>query len=261
MNEQERLPISQTVESPPWIEERTILLTYAGSKAYGTFIEGESDIDYKGVCIPPEEYFLGLNSFNEFNTVGGKNFKNKAGDIDVTIIHINKFVKEAMLGIPNNIEILFVREEDIIKANRFGRELISHRHDFLSKHYIKQKYGNYAESQIKKMKKGIGACRQDLVEKYGYDTKFFSHAVRLLTSAIEILKTGDFSTYRPNAKELIRCRNGAYSFDEAIRILDELEEELEAAYRVSKLPDVPDTEKINRWLIELNKKALFEAWD
>lgn len=101
-----------------------------------------------------------------------------------------------------------------------------------------------------------GSCR-----KIRLRYEVFSHAVRLLTSAIEILKTGDFSTYRPNASELIKCRNGAYSFNEAMRILDELGKELEAAYQVSKLSDVPDAEKINRWLIELNEKALFESWD
>ncbi|USK36431.1 nucleotidyltransferase domain-containing protein (plasmid) [Bacillus sp. F19] len=95
-----------------WLEDRTIILSPTGSYAYGTNTE-TSDKDYKGVCIPPIEYYLGLDAFNEYNTTGGKNFRNTKDDIDVSIIHINKFVKDAMQGVPNNIEILFVRPEDL----------------------------------------------------------------------------------------------------------------------------------------------------
>lgn len=56
-----------------WLEHRTILLTKYGSHCYGTNTP-TSDLDYKGVCIPPPEYYLGLKSINEYNTAGGKNF-------------------------------------------------------------------------------------------------------------------------------------------------------------------------------------------
>jgi predicted nucleotidyltransferase len=93
--------------SPNWLEQRTILICITGSHAYGTNVEG-SDLDYRGVAIPPEEYYFGLKTFNEFNTTGGNNFKNKKDDVDIAIAHINKFVMDAMAGVPNNIEILFV---------------------------------------------------------------------------------------------------------------------------------------------------------
>ena len=50
-----------------WLKNRTILLTRTGSHAYGTNTP-ESDEDYRGVCIPPPEYYLGLKSINEYNT-------------------------------------------------------------------------------------------------------------------------------------------------------------------------------------------------
>lgn len=243
--------------SIPWLEDRTILLTPTGSYAYGTNTQN-SDKDYKGVCVPPIEYYLGLEAFNEYNTSGGKNFKNTKDDIDINILHVNKFVKDAIQGVPNNIEILFVRPEDCIKVTELGQILIDNRHLFLSKS-IKAKFGGYAYSQIQKLKakNSNGTGRVDLIEEFDYDTKFFSHAVRLLTSGMEILTTGDFSTYRPNREYLLECRNGKYTLDEALKVVGELDKELASAYENSKLPKTPDYKKINELLIDINKRALY----
>lgn len=244
-----------------WLKERTILLTRTGSYAYGTNTPN-SDKDYRGVCIPPAEYFLGLKSINEYNTSGGKNFvKNTSEDTDITITHINKFVKDSMNGVPNNLDILFCRDEDIIYIDDFGKELRDMRKSFLSK-ALKNKFCGYAHSQKHKMiiKKGNGSGRQDLVDKYGFDTKFASHTVRLLTSIIEILTTGDYHTFRPNRKLLLDIRNGKYSLNQVLKMIDSLEEEVEKNYETTKLPDHCDFEKINKWLINLNKKALEFDW-
>lgn len=244
-------------ENISWLKEKTILLTLTGSHAYGTNTE-TSDIDYKGVCIPPEEYYFGLKTFNDYNTTGGKNWKNTKGDIDISIMHINKFVADAMQGVPNNIEILFVNPEHIVFINEFGKELISHRKDFLSK-ALKHKFGGYAYSQIQKLKakNSNGTGRQDLIDKFGYDSKFASHAVRLLTSAIEILQTGNFNTYRTNRQELLDIKNGKYNLDDLLFYINQLNEELTELYKNSKnIPDNPNYDKINKWLIDLNKRAL-----
>jgi hypothetical protein len=214
-----------------WLEERTIILAPTGSYAYGTNTEN-SDKDYKGVCIPPIEYYLGLDSFNEYNNSGGKNFRNTKDDVDVTILHINKFVKDAMQGVPNNIELL-------------------------SKH-MEKKFSGYAYSQIQKLKnKKINHTgRQDLVQPFGYDTKFFMHSIRLLTSAIEILETGDFRTYRPNRQLLLDCRNNKYTFEEALNMVEMYQNQLQIALEKSGLPKTPDYQKINQLLMEINKKGL-----
>lgn len=236
-----------------WLEKQTILLAPTGSYAYGTNTE-ESDRDYKGVCIPPIEYYLGLESFNEYNTTGGKNFKNTKDDVDVSIIHINKFVKDAMRGVPNNIEILFVREKDFIKVTDSGQRLIENRELFLSKQIVKP-FGGYATSQAKKLKtKKVG--RQDLIDKYGYDTKMASHTIRLLTSAIEILSTGSFSTYRTDRERLISIKNGNFTFDEVLEMIEFFDATLGVVAAKSGLPDKPDHGKINSLLIDINEEAL-----
>lgn len=231
----------------PWLEERTILFASTGSFAYGTNT-ADSDRDYKGICIPPIDYYFGLNAFNQYDTSGGKNFKNTKNDVDVTIFHINKFVINAMKGVPNNIELLFLRKEDYLKLTDLGEMLIEHRHLFLSKQ-IYQKFAGYAFSQRKKLIASFNS------ENKEYDTKLFMHTIRLLTSAIEILETGDFHTYRSNREELLDCRNGKYSFEEALQLIEAYNHQLSVAYEKSNLPDQPNKEKINTLLIEINLRG------
>lgn len=248
-------------ERPEWLDRRIILLTKSGSKANGTDTE-TSDNDYQGVCIPPKEYFLSFQAFNQFNTTGSKNYKSSKDDNDVTIFHISKFVMDAIKGRPNNIELLFTRPEDIIHMNKYGEELISHKNEFISK-AVKDRFSNYANSQREKMmiKKANGTGRQELIQQFGYDTKFFMHSARIFLSAIEIISTGNFSTYRINDRKfLLDCRNGYYTESQALDILAELYDKLNSLYETSTIPEVPDSNKIIKWLVDLNEKALMEKW-
>ncbi|UJH95610.1 hypothetical protein [Bacillus phage vB_BtM_BMBsp2] len=235
-----------------WMEERTIILVPYGSRLYNT-AHADSDWDFKGVCIPPKEYYLGLETFNEYNNTGGKTFKNTKDDVDINIIHVSKFVKDAMLGVPNNIEVLFAREEDYIILTELGQVLRDNRHLFLSKQII-TKFGGYTRSLTNKIKNGAG--RQELVEEFGYDTKNFMQGVRLQISAIEILTTGDYTTYRPERDFLLSCRNGDYTREQALALVEDYDAKLQLAHANSKLPEKPDYNKINGMLMAINEDAM-----
>lgn len=243
-----------------WLEDRTILFTKYGSHIYGTNTP-ESDTDYKGVCILPKEYILGLKSMNEYNKSGGKNFgeRNTKDDVDLVIVALNKFVSDAMSGIPNNLDMLFCRDEDVIYMDDFGKELRDIRKEFLSKR-IFNKFSGYALSQKRKVevKKNHGTGRTELVEEFGYDCKFIYHSLRLLYSAIEILETHDYQPYRPEEqrKLLLEVRKGKYTLDEVFDMFDKLDKELKDLYETSTLRNEPDYNKINSWLIDINERAL-----
>jgi len=162
-----------------------------------------------------------------------------------------------MSGVPNNIELLFLEKEDYIMLDEYGEELLKIRDSFLSKQVMKR-FGGYAKSQAQKMQnlKSNGAARVDLIEAYGYDTKFYMHTVRLLQMAIEILKNGTFRTKRYNAEFLISLRKGRHTLDEALGFIELLEKDLEQSYLNSFLPEQPDHDFINNWLVNLNKKYI-----
>ena len=240
-----------------WLENRTILLTKAGSHIYGTNIE-TSDTDYKGVAIPPKEYLLGLKSINEYNKSGGKNLKarNTPEDIDLVVVALNKFVIDCLNGVPNNLDILFCRDEDVLYMNEFGKELRSIRQEFLSKE-CKNKFGGYAYAQKQRLLNGRnGQGRPELIELYGYDTKQAMHTVRLLECAIEILTTGNYHTYRENHEDLVAIRKGKYTFDEIIERIEKLDKQVQELFEVSTIRSKPDYDKINRWLVDINERAL-----
>lgn len=87
------------------------------------------------------------------------------------------------------------------------------------------------------------------------------HAVRLLTSVIEILETHNYYTYRPDREWLLEIRNGKYTLEELFEILDKLEARVEELYITSDLPEHCDYNKINEWLININRKALDYNWE
>lgn len=96
-----------------WLKENTILLTKHGSHAYGLNTL-TSDLDIKGIAIPPREYFLGF--LHRFEQAESKN-------PDLVIYDIRKFCTLASDCNPNIIEVLYTDEEDIIQCNDIGDAL------------------------------------------------------------------------------------------------------------------------------------------
>lgn len=125
---------------------RTIFLTTSGSHLYGTNVTG-SDYDFKGVCIPTEDYFFGwMKAFEQL-----ERHASKGHPADLTVMSLSKFCKLAVDCNPNIIEILFAPDESIIHIDAFGEELREHRYDFLSKK-ARYTFAGYAHAQLKRIK-------------------------------------------------------------------------------------------------------------
>lgn len=226
---------------------RLILKTYAGSHSYGTNIKG-SDEDFRGVCIPPENCLLGLDKFEQKESV----------EPDEVIYSLQKFVRLALQNNPNILDVLFVADNHIVYINEFGKELRDLRYDFLSKNVYKT-YGGYAYAQLKKMVtvgKDASGKRLADIQKYGFDTKNAYHLIRLLRMGIETLTDGEVYVLRHDNQELLKIRRGehplTYIESEAIRLRNLLDQ----AYVNSKLPAKPNYDKINAWLIDTHKRSL-----
>lgn len=125
-----------------WIKDNTIFLTVHGSHAYG-LSRPESDIDIRGIAIPPKKYFFGFQH----------NFENLVASdpYDIQVFDIIKFFNLTKEGNPNTLELLFTEEEDHIFVSEIGRKLVANRDKFLSRN-LKERYIGYAKAQAHRIK-------------------------------------------------------------------------------------------------------------
>ena len=127
---------------PAWLSDRTIFLARAGSQSYGTATPS-SDLDVRGIAIPPKNIVLGMHETFEQSQ--------KTGDPDIVIYDLRKFMALAANCNPNIIEILFTDEENVIKETPFSSSLRMNRNLFLTKK-ARHTFFGYALSQLKRIK-------------------------------------------------------------------------------------------------------------
>lgn len=90
-------------------------------------------------------------------------------------------------------------------------------------------------------KKNRNEARSTLEEHFGYDTKHAMHLVRLLRTCKEALMTGEILVRRPDAKELLEIRNGAWKYEELVAYAEAMDKEIqEVLYPKTKLPKKAD---------------------
>ena len=126
-----------------WLKENTIYLTLHGSHAYGTSRPG-SDIDLRGIAIPPKKYYFGILDNFEQVTFSDPN--------DCVIFDIRKFIGLALKCNPNAIELLFTDREDHVYRHPAFDKLEEIRDSFLSTK-AKYTFAGYARSQLLRIKR------------------------------------------------------------------------------------------------------------
>lgn len=140
------------------VPANTILLCVAGSHSYGTNTEN-SDVDYKGIIIPPKIYYTSpFRGFEQTSWKGGGTTGRVSevegvveADEEGTLFGIQKFVHLASACNPNVVETLFVDERHILLETDAGKTLRENRELFLSQRACKT-FTGYALSQLKRIK-------------------------------------------------------------------------------------------------------------
>ena len=110
--------------------------------------------------------------------------------------------------------------------------------------------------------------REELYTKYGFDTKFGGHAIRLLLEGKEYLETGTLEFPLKESSLLLDIRNGKYPKEQIISMSNDLTKELDSLIENCKLPAHPRTKDINNFLIstveqfwESDYKFKQEMWE
>lgn len=237
-----------------------------GSLAYGASTD-ISDFDVIGWCIPPKDVvfphlagiiegfgrqrqkFIGYQQhhINDPDALGGN-----GRQYDINIYNIVHYFHLCMENNPNMVASLFLPADCILHTTTIGNMVREKRHIFLHKGCW-HKFKGYAYSQLAKMstKEPIpGSKREALVEKYGFDTKFAYHLVRLLYEVEQILTTGDLDLRR-NSEELKAIRDGSKTEEEIRQFFSEKEKVLERVYAESAvIPYGPREDEIKQLLLD-----------
>lgn len=152
------------------LPSRTIFLVLHGSHAYG-MSRPESDVDLRGIAIPPAEYFHGyLRHFEQSEEPFPRGFP--VGDsetflgriqrmvgrtvpedekIDSVVYDIRKLVRLATDANPNIFDILWADESCHVLRTKLVEPLLENRDLFLSTK-TRWSYSGYAIAQLKRIK-------------------------------------------------------------------------------------------------------------
>ncbi|XZN94530.1 MAG: DNA polymerase beta superfamily protein [Microcoleus sp.] len=207
-----------------------------GSKAYG-LDNAQSDTDRRGIYQPPANLHWSLYGIPE-------QLENKQND--ECYWELQKFLIVALKGNPNVLECLYTPLVETLSP--VAAELLEIREIFLSK-LVYQTYNGYVLSQFKKME-------QDLRNSGEIRWKHAMHLIRLLLSGITVLKEG-FVPVRVDdyRSQLLSIRNQEVPWDEVNRWRLDLHGEFDRAFGSTRLPERPDYEKANQFLIKARRSA------
>jgi predicted nucleotidyltransferase len=222
---------------PDALRKFVIYRCVVGSRAFG-LATAESDSDRRGIYLPPADLYLSLY---------GVPAQLENDSHDECYWELRKFLVLALKANPNVLECLYTPLVEY--ASPLAEALLRMRDAFLSK-LIYQTYNGYAISQFKK----IG---QDLRNRGEIRWKHAMHLLRLLMAGTEAMRSGrimvDVGKHRDS---LLAVKEGRLSWDEVDAWRKRLHGEFDDTYKATSLPDQPDYDAANAFLIRARRATL-----
>lgn len=230
---------SRVVLSNHALFDRVIYRCVVGSQAYGLATD-ESDVDRRGIYLPPAELHWSLFGVPE---------QLENDQTQEAYWELQKFVIMALKGNPNILECLYT--PIVEHATPLAQELLSMRELFLSK-LVFQTYNGYVMSQFKRM--------QAEVRNHGrIKWKHVMHLIRLLHSGVRGLREKIVAVHVGEEREqLLAIKSGAVPWDEIEAWRIRLHADFERAYEDTDLPERPNYEAANDFLVRARRAAVGE---
>jgi predicted nucleotidyltransferase len=219
------------------LEPLIIYRCVVGSRAYGLETEA-SDTDKRGVYLAPAELQWSLHGAPE-------QFEDNAAQR--CFWELQKFLIMALKGNPNILECLY--SPLVEKVTPLGQELLDLRDKFLSQ-MIFQTFNGYALSQFKKIE-------QDLRNHGEVRWKHAMHLLRLLLTGAATLREGRVPMQvEAHRDRLLAIKRGELEWAELDAWRKELHQDFERALSETKLPERPDYEAANVFLVRARKQQV-----
>ena len=218
-----------------------------GSTAHGAGV-GDDDLDMAVIRMEKWEELVypGAKGGSVHLRTQEGNKRSGPGDVDLQVVTLRRYSELMMKGNPSIISIMSSRLVYHFNT-RAKRTLLSISDGCRSKKAAWSFY-HYMENQVRRWENGEGrkVNRPELVEKFGFDTKYAYHALRLGFQGIEYIKTGMISMPIPEPERsfLVDVRNGAVTESAALKIASDRKDEMRALIESSTLPDASKLDEV-----------------
>jgi predicted nucleotidyltransferase len=235
-----------------------ILRGIVGSTVHGLSNPGTDDRDEMGVCVEPPEYVAGLRPFEHwvFRTQP-EGMPSGPGDLDLTVYGLRKFCRLALKGSPTVLLLLFIIGENLLERDELGEELQA-----LAPAFICRRTGHAFVGYVDAQRRGLLGERhatrsRELSTEYGYDTKYAMHALRIAHQGRQLLTTGQIllPVDEPERSRLMEVRRGEIPLADVLARLHEQSAALERDILDSQIPDEPDRDRVDRFLVDAYRRS------
>lgn len=218
---------------------RVIYRCVVGSRAFGLGTD-DSDTDRRGIYLPPAELQWSLYGVPE---------QLENDETQEAYWELQKFLIMALKANPNILECLYTPMVEYVTP--LAQELLNMREAFLSK-VVYQTFNGYVMSQFKRME-------ADLRNQGKIKPKHVMHLIRLLLSGINVLRNGVVPVdVGDNRNDLLAVRNSEMPWDDVEAWRLRLHGEFDRAFEQTSLPERPDYERANEFLVKARRLAVAE---
>ena len=252
------------------VEQTTILRGTVGSTLHGLHHGGQDDRDEMAIFLEPAEFLVGLrlartgsrwSTFEHFiERSQPEGSRSGPGDLDLVSYTLRKWLRLALSGNPTVLLLLFSPPESLLVCTARGEALRALAPAIVSRQ-AGPRYLGYLRAQKERLLGTRGqrrVNRPELIAAHGFDTKYAMHVVRLGYQGIELLTTGRLTLPMPEPvrSRIMQIRLGERSEDEVVAEIEDVERRLVQASEASPLPEQPDHERVNAFVVD----AYREAW-
>jgi predicted nucleotidyltransferase len=224
------------------LDAHVIYRCVTGSRAYGLDRE-DSDTDIRGIYLAPPALHWSLYGAPE-------QFEDNAAQ--ACYWELQKFIVMALKANPNILECLYSPLVEKVAPPADG--LLAIRECFLSR-MIFQTFNGYALSQFKKIE-------QDIRNQGAIRWKHAMHLIRLLLAGAAALREGRMAVRIESTdtrERLLAVKNGALPWREVDAWRGQLHRDFEDALAATALPERPDYETVNAFLVTARREAAVQT--
>lgn len=239
--------------------KNVVLLTVAGSELLGLRSHEESDRDELGIYVENMREIAGFGTEQHVvwrsaeARTGNANEPSGPGDVDLTLYGLRKFLQLALGGNPTIITALYAPAAFCREARETGLQLQGLTQSIVSRRAGKAFLGYLNQQRLRLVgQRGqMGVNRHRLVEEFGYDTKYATHMLRLGLQGKELLRNGalELPLSSSTREYLLDVRGGKSSLNSVLNHASELEQEIKELMNSSPLPENPDFDGVEQWML------------